>query len=157
MLERWYIVAFAIVPVHIAGIFAALLCSNHVTYRFGKGMMPKAYRLSMNSMAVIMDNYAKYVFHSSVVIISDVSPLANWPSNTAQTSPRSCYIVLARICNSIAYPHSRTHLAQARRLPHRDTQPRLAVAIMHSTRRWAVLSQMITERSCDVRIKSHGS
>jgi hypothetical protein len=37
------------------------LCSNHVTYRFGKGMMPKAYRLSMNSMAVIMDNYAKFV------------------------------------------------------------------------------------------------
>ena len=157
VLERWYIVAFAIVPVHIAGIFAALLCSNHVTYRFGKGMMPKAYRLSMNSMAVIMDNYAKYVFHSSVVIISDVSPLANWPSNTAQMLPRSCYIVLARICNSIAYPHSRTHLAQARRLPLPDTQPRLAVAIMHSTRRWAVLSQMITERSCDVRIKSHGS
>lgn len=59
VLEWWYIVAFSIVPVHIASIFAALLCSNHVTYRFGKGMMPKAYRLSMNSMAVIMDNYAK--------------------------------------------------------------------------------------------------
>ena len=26
--------------------------------------MPKAYRLSMNSMAVIMDNYAKYALHS---------------------------------------------------------------------------------------------
>jgi hypothetical protein len=58
VLERWYIVAFAIVPLHIAIMVAALLCSNHVTYRFGKGMMPKAYRLSMNSMAVIMDNYA---------------------------------------------------------------------------------------------------
>lgn len=42
-------------------MFAGLLCSNHVTYRFGKGMMPKAYRLSMNSMALIMDNYAKFV------------------------------------------------------------------------------------------------
>ncbi|KAH8830343.1 hypothetical protein DL96DRAFT_935463 [Flagelloscypha sp. PMI_526] len=58
ILERWYTIAFAIVPAHIAIILAGLLCSNHVTYRFGKGMMPKAYRLSMNSMAVIMDNYA---------------------------------------------------------------------------------------------------
>jgi len=58
VLSRWYRVAFAIVPLHIAVIVAGLLCSNHVTYRFGKGMMPKAYRLSMNSMAVIMDNYA---------------------------------------------------------------------------------------------------
>jgi len=61
ILTRWYTVAFAIVPLHIGIMVAALLCSNHVTYRFGKGMMPKAYRLSMNSMAVIMDNYAKCV------------------------------------------------------------------------------------------------
>jgi hypothetical protein len=39
-------------------MIAALLCGNHVTYRFGKGMMPKAYRLNADSMAVIMDNYA---------------------------------------------------------------------------------------------------
>ncbi|KAJ7732549.1 hypothetical protein B0H16DRAFT_1696395 [Mycena metata] len=37
---------------------AGLLCSNHVTYRFGKGMMPKAYRLSREAMAVIMEQYA---------------------------------------------------------------------------------------------------
>jgi hypothetical protein len=59
VLGRWYAISFSLVPIHIAVIFAGLLCSNHVTYRFGKGMMPKAYRLSMNSMAVIMDNYAK--------------------------------------------------------------------------------------------------
>ncbi|KAG5641117.1 hypothetical protein DXG03_005970 [Asterophora parasitica] len=58
VLGRWYIVAFSIVPVHILVMVAGLLCSNHVTYRFGKGMMPKAYRLSLTSMAVIMDNYA---------------------------------------------------------------------------------------------------
>ncbi|KAJ6627329.1 hypothetical protein B0H10DRAFT_2210281 [Mycena sp. CBHHK59/15] len=58
VLTRWYTVAFGIVPIHIAVIIAGLLCSNHVTYRFGKGMTPKAYRLSMSSMAVIMDNYA---------------------------------------------------------------------------------------------------
>jgi len=58
VLKRWYIVAFSIVPMHIGVIVSGLLCSNHVTYRFGKGMMPKAYRLNMDSMAVIMDNYA---------------------------------------------------------------------------------------------------
>lgn len=59
VLGRWYAVSFGLVPLHIAIMVIGLLCSNHVTYRFGKGMMPKAYRLSMNSMAVIMDNYAK--------------------------------------------------------------------------------------------------
>ncbi|KAJ7239664.1 hypothetical protein C8J57DRAFT_1528005 [Mycena rebaudengoi] len=39
-------------------IFAALLCSNHITYRFGKGMMPKAYRLIKEAMAVIVEKYA---------------------------------------------------------------------------------------------------
>ncbi|KAJ7732542.1 hypothetical protein B0H16DRAFT_1696392 [Mycena metata] len=37
---------------------AGLLCYNHVTYRFGKGMMPKAYRPSREAMAVIMQQYA---------------------------------------------------------------------------------------------------
>ncbi|KAI1791987.1 tetraspanin Tsp2 [Ganoderma leucocontextum] len=58
ILERWYTAVFAVVPAQLAIMVTALLCSNHVTYRFGKGMMPKAYRLNMNSMAVIMDNYA---------------------------------------------------------------------------------------------------
>ncbi|KAI0779041.1 hypothetical protein BD413DRAFT_124799 [Trametes elegans] len=58
ILERWYTVVFSVVPVQLAIMVAGLLCSNHITYRFGKGMMPKAYRLNMNSMAVIMDNYA---------------------------------------------------------------------------------------------------
>jgi len=57
-LERWYAVSFGLVPVHIAIIVAGLLCSNHVTYRFGKGMMPKAYRLSREAMAVIVERYA---------------------------------------------------------------------------------------------------
>ncbi|KAG5635538.1 hypothetical protein H0H81_010935 [Sphagnurus paluster] len=58
VLQTWYTTIFSLVPIHILIIVAGLLCSNHVTYRFGKGMMPKAYRLSLNSMAVIMDNYA---------------------------------------------------------------------------------------------------
>ena len=59
VLERWYTVSFVLVPFHLLIMTAGLLCSNHVTYRFGKGMMPKAYRLSMTSMAIIMDNYAR--------------------------------------------------------------------------------------------------
>lgn len=38
--------AFAVVPLHIANIFFSLLCANHVTRRFGKGIMPRQYRLS---------------------------------------------------------------------------------------------------------------
>jgi len=58
-LKRWYTVAFLLVPVHLVVMIAGLLCSNHVTNRFGKGMMPKAYRLSLTSMAMIMEGYAK--------------------------------------------------------------------------------------------------
>ncbi|KAJ3529117.1 hypothetical protein NMY22_g9132 [Coprinellus aureogranulatus] len=61
ILRKWYTTVFAIVPVHIVVMTAGLLCSNHVTYRFGKGMMPKAYRLSLQSMGVIMDQYAQCV------------------------------------------------------------------------------------------------
>ncbi|KAH8086022.1 hypothetical protein BXZ70DRAFT_900021 [Cristinia sonorae] len=43
---RWvWTVAFSVVPLHVANIFVALCCVNHVTVRFGKGIMPKRYRL----------------------------------------------------------------------------------------------------------------
>ncbi|KAF6746431.1 tetraspanin Tsp2 [Ephemerocybe angulata] len=58
ILRNWWKTSFALVPVHICVMLAALMCSNHVTYRFGKGMMPEAYRLNAGSMAVIMDQYA---------------------------------------------------------------------------------------------------
>ncbi|OCH87332.1 hypothetical protein OBBRIDRAFT_736360 [Obba rivulosa] len=38
--------AFALVPLHVLNILVALLCANHVTRTFGKGLMPKRYRLS---------------------------------------------------------------------------------------------------------------
>lgn len=60
VLYLWYTIAFSLVPFQLVIMLAGLLCSNHVTYRFGKGMMPKAYRLSMASMGIIMDNYARY-------------------------------------------------------------------------------------------------
>lgn len=49
-------------PAHCLIIIASLLCSNQVTYRFGKGLTPKRYRLDMASMGVIMDDYAGYVY-----------------------------------------------------------------------------------------------
>ena len=59
VLEIWYTVAFCMVPSQILIIVASLLCSNHITYRFGKGLTPKRYRLDLSSMAVIMDEYAR--------------------------------------------------------------------------------------------------
>jgi hypothetical protein len=59
VLERWYLICFCIVPAHVAVMVAGLLCSNHVTYRFGKGMIPKAYRLGPDNMSVILESYAK--------------------------------------------------------------------------------------------------
>lgn len=64
ILDRWYTVVFSIVPFHLIIMVAALLCSNHVTYRFGKGMMPKAYRLSMDTMGIIIENYSQCVLDS---------------------------------------------------------------------------------------------
>ena len=61
LLIHWYKAVFALVPLHILIMVAALLCSNNITYRFGKGMMPEAYRLNLGSMTMIMDNYAEYV------------------------------------------------------------------------------------------------
>ncbi|KAJ6459136.1 hypothetical protein C8R47DRAFT_1226781 [Mycena vitilis] len=40
-------------------IATALLCANHVTYRFGKGMMPPAYRLSAEAARAILEGYEK--------------------------------------------------------------------------------------------------
>ncbi|KAH8114782.1 hypothetical protein DFH11DRAFT_1877594 [Phellopilus nigrolimitatus] len=40
----WRLV-FAAVPLHIVNIIVSLLCANHVTHSFGKGLIPKQYRL----------------------------------------------------------------------------------------------------------------
>ncbi|KAI0345562.1 hypothetical protein BDW22DRAFT_1426235 [Trametopsis cervina] len=44
-LQSVWTVAFSIVPVHIVNIFVSLLCSNHVNRTFGKGIVPRQYRL----------------------------------------------------------------------------------------------------------------
>ena len=65
LLRIWYTAAFSPVPPQILVMAGGLLCPNHITYEFGKGMMPEAYRLNMNTMAVLMDS-----FMPSTIILS---------------------------------------------------------------------------------------
>lgn len=72
-LERWYTASFVLVPIHLCCILSGLLCSNYVTYRFGKGMVPRAYRLNTQSMTAIMDNYASQLAEQyGVGAVSDI-------------------------------------------------------------------------------------
>nr|GAT54533.1 predicted protein [Mycena chlorophos] len=58
-LEWWYAAVFSVAGYNIGMIVVALLCSNHVTYRFGKGMMPERYRLDEAAVRIIMAEYAQ--------------------------------------------------------------------------------------------------
>lgn len=62
-MQSWYTACFCVVPAHLLIILAALLCSNHVTYRIGKGIMPKQYRLDETSTAHLLNQYAAYVLN----------------------------------------------------------------------------------------------
>ncbi|KAJ6544355.1 hypothetical protein B0H19DRAFT_956289 [Mycena capillaripes] len=77
VLNRWFVAVFACVPLTLGAIVVGLLCSNHVTYRFGKGMMPKAYRLSENDMAVIMNSYASQLADQYESDIASPNPSIN--------------------------------------------------------------------------------
>lgn len=44
--------AFSLVPLHVLVICISLLCSNHVTETFGKGITPKRYRLGLDDVQV---------------------------------------------------------------------------------------------------------
>jgi hypothetical protein len=41
---------FSLVPLHLANILVGLLCANHVTERFGKGITPARYRLTAHDI-----------------------------------------------------------------------------------------------------------
>jgi hypothetical protein len=41
---------FSIVPLHLTNIVVGLLCANHVTHRFGKGLTPAQYRLTAHDI-----------------------------------------------------------------------------------------------------------
>jgi hypothetical protein len=45
-LARIWGAVFALVPLHLLNMVVALLCVNHVTVTFGRGIMPRRYRLS---------------------------------------------------------------------------------------------------------------
>ena len=51
----WFAAAFALVPAHLLNIVVSLLCANHVTKRFGKGIMPKQYRLNNDDVRADAD------------------------------------------------------------------------------------------------------
>lgn len=84
-LGRWALIVFSIVPAHLTVTISALLCSNHITYRFGKGMMPEAYRLNPRTMSVIMENYAE------CVIVCIVTLLAALMISLMQTTGRTVW------------------------------------------------------------------
>lgn len=42
----WSAIFGIVVPLHMVNMTVALLCANHVTKTFGKGIMPRKYRLS---------------------------------------------------------------------------------------------------------------
>ena len=46
-LRMMWSTAFSLVPLHVLVICLSLLCSNQVTERFGKGIVPKRYRLGL--------------------------------------------------------------------------------------------------------------
>ena len=41
---------FSLVPLYLVNIFVGLLCANHVTHRFGKGITPARYRLTAHDI-----------------------------------------------------------------------------------------------------------
>lgn len=43
-------VAFSLAPLHLINMVVALLCVNHVTYTFGKRVLPRQYHLSPNDV-----------------------------------------------------------------------------------------------------------
>jgi len=123
VLQRWYIAAFSLVPVHIFVMVSALLCSNHVTYRFGKGMMPPAYRMTESTLNVIKKAYvdqlsqqygseiAKDVLARTGNPLSATSPSApfnfNSPYNSALPTDSNSSIPLQEM------PYSATPLIQS--------------------------------------------
>lgn len=52
-LTRTYAIAFGLVPIHLFCIVVSLICGDHVTYTFGKGMTPKQYRLDRDAVGAI--------------------------------------------------------------------------------------------------------
>ncbi|PWN34167.1 uncharacterized protein FA14DRAFT_161664 [Meira miltonrushii] len=73
-----YAVAFSLVPAHLACVVITMLCANHVTYRFGKGITPARYRVDDQT---IKKAYRKSVLDEGTVnsrshlLLVDQTPL----------------------------------------------------------------------------------
>ena len=52
---------FSLVPLHLANILVGLLCANHVTQRFGKGITPARYRLTAHDLLLLSAGSAAVV------------------------------------------------------------------------------------------------
>jgi hypothetical protein len=53
VLATLYCAVFALVPAQLFHIAVGLLCANHVTYRFGKGVTPRRYRLHVSDLVAL--------------------------------------------------------------------------------------------------------
>ena len=60
---------FSLVPLHILVICLSLLCSNHVTETFGKGILPKKYRLGMGDVQLEAESLGHGQFRNGSVVI----------------------------------------------------------------------------------------
>ena len=56
--------AFSLVPLHVLVICVSLLCSNHVTDTFGKGIVPKKYRLGLSDMQLEAESLGYGLFRN---------------------------------------------------------------------------------------------
>lgn len=57
---------FSLVPLHLLNVLVALLCANHVTERFGRGVTPKEYRLTgvdVQAVAEMITMRMGWVYH----------------------------------------------------------------------------------------------
>ena len=61
--------AFSLVPLHILVICLSLLCSNHITETFGKGIVPKKYRLGLGDVKLAAESFGYGQFRNSSGVI----------------------------------------------------------------------------------------
>lgn len=75
-LSRIWRTAFALVPLHMINMVVALLCANHITKTFGKGITPKQYRLRAADVKAdaekILDSVTSF-FHPNASKVSPTS------------------------------------------------------------------------------------
>jgi len=59
---------FSLVPLQVLVICISLLCSNHVTETFGKGIMPKRYRLGVDDVQLEAESLGYGLYRDRSVV-----------------------------------------------------------------------------------------